>query len=276
MKHFDTRCIAYRKAFDAYLRRGIPIEVSLKSAEQQKRTTTHYIWRTRQDGKVRSSHAINHGKIFAWDNPSSSGHPGEDYGCRCIAEPYTPQINETFEIDFRFVSDSSYKWTSEDFVFHYFFGRGKPVKLRETGHLKAVINRYKQIVIDDPKRLPGQIAKLARLNLNGVFGNDFHRPYDMQDVVFSLGSTTIGGHYSALCKEKNGVLTVQGRIDFYHHDMFEDVTGIARAAENDILDFGENFGELPLSNRYEISDEWVASFSAEFLYDKNKSKFVSE
>jgi len=50
--------------------------------------TTHYIWRTRGDNKVRASHAANNGKIFAWDNPPPTGHPGEDYGCRCTAEPY--------------------------------------------------------------------------------------------------------------------------------------------------------------------------------------------
>ena len=57
-------------------------------AEAQTHPTTHYIWRTRGDGKVRASHAVNNGRIFSWDNPPETGHPGEDYGCRCTAEPY--------------------------------------------------------------------------------------------------------------------------------------------------------------------------------------------
>ena len=36
----------YQKAFQAYLRKGTPIEWSIK----QERPTTHYIWRTRRDG----------------------------------------------------------------------------------------------------------------------------------------------------------------------------------------------------------------------------------
>lgn len=85
---------AYRKAFTQYLRKGTAIEISLKAAANE-RPTTHYVWRTSGDNKVRSSHAANNGKIFAWDNPPETGHPGEDYGCRCTAEPHTPEVNES-------------------------------------------------------------------------------------------------------------------------------------------------------------------------------------
>ena len=101
----DTKSLAYKKAFNAYMRFGTPIAFSLEQDALQtkrqgrkapKRTTTHYIWRTAGDGKVRSSHAANNGKIFAWDDPPPTGHPGEDYGCRCTAEPYTPEnVNQT-------------------------------------------------------------------------------------------------------------------------------------------------------------------------------------
>lgn len=45
-----------------------------------------YIWHTQGDGKVRDSHAENDGKTFSWDSPPDTGHPGEDYNCRCWAE----------------------------------------------------------------------------------------------------------------------------------------------------------------------------------------------
>jgi hypothetical protein len=83
----------YQKAFEQYMRKGTPIEVSfkrmMKAAEtSESHTTTHYIWRTAGDDKVRASHAANDGKIIAWDNPPTTGHPGEDINCRCVAEPY--------------------------------------------------------------------------------------------------------------------------------------------------------------------------------------------
>lgn len=76
----------YKAAFHDYLRKGTSIKQSLT----QYRNSTHYIWRTRLDGKVRSSHRANHGKKFAWNNPPSTGHPGEDFNCRCWAEPVLP------------------------------------------------------------------------------------------------------------------------------------------------------------------------------------------
>lgn len=55
---------AYRKAFIQYLRRGTPLELSLKAIAEEK-PITHYIWRTSGDDKVRPSHAVNNGRILA-------------------------------------------------------------------------------------------------------------------------------------------------------------------------------------------------------------------
>ncbi len=46
-----------------------------------------YIWRAVKDGATRASHLRNDGKTFSWDDPPATGHPGEDYQCRCTAEP---------------------------------------------------------------------------------------------------------------------------------------------------------------------------------------------
>lgn len=53
----------YQKAFIQYLRRGTQIDIVASGVG--KNSTLHYIWRTSGDGKVRSSHAANNGKIFA-------------------------------------------------------------------------------------------------------------------------------------------------------------------------------------------------------------------
>lgn len=47
----------------------------------------HYKWRTMLDGKVRDAHKVREGKRFSWDKPPDGGAPGEDYNCRCYAEP---------------------------------------------------------------------------------------------------------------------------------------------------------------------------------------------
>ena len=48
----------------------------------------YYIWRTCKDDKVRGKHAEREGKVFNKHIPPEGGNPGEDYNCRCRAEPY--------------------------------------------------------------------------------------------------------------------------------------------------------------------------------------------
>lgn len=56
-----------------------------------------YIWRTRQDERVRPEHAEREGQIFYWNNPPDGGHPGEDFNCRCWAEPVKTKEDEENE-----------------------------------------------------------------------------------------------------------------------------------------------------------------------------------
>lgn len=53
-----------------------------------------YRWSTSNDERVRHDHELLDGKVFRWDDPpvvdratGRKGHPGEDFGCRCVAIP---------------------------------------------------------------------------------------------------------------------------------------------------------------------------------------------
>ena len=52
-----------------------------------------YRWITQQDGRVRDSHSVLHGRVFDWADPpvvNTLGdrlHPGQDWHCRCLAYP---------------------------------------------------------------------------------------------------------------------------------------------------------------------------------------------
>jgi SPP1 gp7 family putative phage head morphogenesis protein len=48
---------------------------------------THYIWRSLDDPRVRTTHAERDDRLFSWDDRFSDGHPGHGYNCRCSAEP---------------------------------------------------------------------------------------------------------------------------------------------------------------------------------------------
>ena len=47
-----------------------------------------YMWQTSGDERVRPEHADNDGKVFSWNDPPATGHPGHDVNCRCVAIPY--------------------------------------------------------------------------------------------------------------------------------------------------------------------------------------------
>lgn len=54
-----------------------------------------YTWRTVGDERVRESHREKDGQIFRWDDPpADTGHPGDDFQCRCYAEPVFPTGEE--------------------------------------------------------------------------------------------------------------------------------------------------------------------------------------
>lgn len=55
--------------------------------------STHFIWHTQRDAKVRPSHRKLDGKIFKWDDPplcdppDHHALPGAIWNCRCYSEP---------------------------------------------------------------------------------------------------------------------------------------------------------------------------------------------
>jgi SPP1 gp7 family putative phage head morphogenesis protein len=65
----------------------------LTQIRQQDLGVESYVWRTVGDERVRDTHEENDGQTFAWsDPPAETGHPGEDYQCRCWAEPILPEF----------------------------------------------------------------------------------------------------------------------------------------------------------------------------------------
>lgn len=52
-----------------------------------------YTWRSRDDSRVRASHAEYDDQVFSWSDPPEGGHPGEGWSCRCTAEPIIDQAS---------------------------------------------------------------------------------------------------------------------------------------------------------------------------------------
>lgn len=76
------------------------LSADINHSRQKELGFTKYTWRTVGDSRVRESHRENDGKVFSWDDPPpETGHPGEDYQCRCIAEPYFEELVSELDDD---------------------------------------------------------------------------------------------------------------------------------------------------------------------------------
>ena len=70
------------------------LQSRLTRQQQTDAGVREYIWSSVHDSRVRQQHRKLNGKKFSWDDPPVSDpktgrrcHPGEDYGCRCVALP---------------------------------------------------------------------------------------------------------------------------------------------------------------------------------------------
>lgn len=226
-EHEDPRLLrktlAYKRAFEAYMRSGEPIrldEVKAR-AKNEERTTTHYVWRTRGDGKVRPSHRANDGKIFARDDPPPTGHPGEDYGCRCWAEAYTPDVEEYARQRLvSAVNDAGKKWDTGDFVWHALFGGGAPVSLSEMGLLQDVVDLYAK---NRYGALNQQIIEAARQAGSGRFSYDFNKSYTFFSSIHpAFGGGTVSGEFKGTAELEDNILNISGTVEYYFSDEFTD------------------------------------------------------
>jgi len=57
----------------------------LTKLRQQDIGIKKYRWSTSEDERVRPTHRANNHKVFSWNNPPATGHPGEEINCRCVA-----------------------------------------------------------------------------------------------------------------------------------------------------------------------------------------------
>jgi SPP1 gp7 family putative phage head morphogenesis protein len=59
---------------------------AINQARQEAAGVDRYTWSTVGDDRVRPTHVSKEGRVFSWaDPPADTGHPGQDYQCRCVA-----------------------------------------------------------------------------------------------------------------------------------------------------------------------------------------------
>jgi SPP1 gp7 family putative phage head morphogenesis protein len=102
LRQWEARLTALNDAYQTHPQRLRPLQTHMEERllrafaglinqlRQQDLGIETYIWRSRDDAKVRDRHAEYDDKVFRWDTPPEGGHPGQAYNCRCYAEPVAP------------------------------------------------------------------------------------------------------------------------------------------------------------------------------------------
>ncbi len=65
------------------------VEDAFKNTDENQNEINNnfYIWKIVGDSRVRGSHENREGKKYSFFRPPERGHPGQDFGCRCYADP---------------------------------------------------------------------------------------------------------------------------------------------------------------------------------------------
>lgn len=269
---------AYRQAFIYYLRKGIPLDVSLK-AIRQAHPTTYYIWRTSGDNKVRPSHAANNGRIFAWDNPPATGHPGEDFNCRCKAEPYVSKLEPSLIQRFRrylldFLTTSS-TWKNVEMSLYFFLGNGEAITLESLGHASTIRNYYTQHYL--PKFIK-QIQDQAATAPIGKFENNFDASYNLSEVLYSYRNAGIEGRFiGEIVRRPNGEKILSGHMSFLFHDQFKDPISIMQTyvTIRNQLPYFEEVREADLAEWFkEAANLWQKPYSIIGKWEMDYSEVI--
>ncbi|WP_226886314.1 phage head morphogenesis protein [Pasteurella multocida] len=71
------------------------INAALTQARHEELGIKKYRWSTSGDERVRDSHAENDGKVFSYDDPPETGHPGHEINCRCVQIPVLDETIKT-------------------------------------------------------------------------------------------------------------------------------------------------------------------------------------
>lgn len=217
----DSEMFAGLKAFQrdhglkatGAMKPGDETETAL-NVQNAKDQSGEYIWHTVDDDKVRAEHAELNGTKRQWND---SPDPGEDFNCRCWAEPVAEGLHQEIVSE---VNDVSPSWTWDDFVKHFYSGGGRELSLEEVGHLQNMIDQARTYMF---KRLEDQIKNTVQENDEGPFEYKTSNNYEWPaDIVWVFGKGTIRTYTKGNILKQGNLLIVEAKIDYEYDDVFTD------------------------------------------------------
>lgn len=266
----------YQKAFVHYLRYGTPMDIFFKAIATVQHQMPYYVWRTQGDDKVRASHAVNNGKVFSWNNPPPTGNPGEDYGCRCWAEPYQPNLSEyAYQTLTSAADDAPVKWRAQDFVAHA-LDDGGDVTLQQIGQLHDIINHY-AYALGVFESVNGQVIRDARKVGDGPLSYSFSNSYDFRPVSYPHGGSVVQGLFIGHANFKDGMIKIDRLVDYSFDDIYTDPISLRQlinSTSNPAI-VSETWRAITDGGGriYKVTGRWQTALHAQVKKDAHDSKY---
>lgn len=239
--------------------------------EASKTPEGQYIWRTVEDEKVRKGHAEFNRTIRDWsDDPD----PGEEFNCRCWAEPVNTAVGLNQELISQ-VNDSE-KWTSLEFLKHFFFGGGNEVTLAGSGYLGDVISKAEEVMY---QRLEDQIADKMRAIKNGTLIYRTENSYpELREVKWVFGGGTIKTITSGQVTQNGNQISIDAEVQYMYSDEFSDVASIRQLfiGPHNLSDLSPNWykalgvtiSEIAFGQMYPITGSWKTKLSGSIILNE--------
>lgn len=229
-----------------------------------------YIWRTAEDAHVRKTHAQFNRTIRNWsDDPD----PGEDYNCRCWAEPIGQDMGLHQELIGE-VNDSDKKWNAFDFAYHFAFGGGNPVTLQKIGYLADVISMAESVIFE---KIEDQIANKMRETKSGPLIYRTSNWYDFSKVHWVLGKGVIETLTVGRVERNGNILNIDAEVTYTYYDEITDPFDLREAVSKHhrIYELPNTwYSGLALSmtdlygSAYSVNDSWKTKLSGSISLDQ--------
>lgn len=247
--------------------------VAALNNEAAKKKSGQYIWRTAQDDKVRPAHAALNGTVR---DLADSPDPGEEFNCRCWAEPVNCDNEFITQNVVTKIKDKKPAWTPWDYWDHFKHGNGAPVTLSGIGYLSAVIDVARDEVF--PK-VSEQVAALAKQQGPGPLYYTTERDYDFGSASYPLGAAVVASETIGTVSSNGRCLIIDAEVTYNFSDVFTDPAELRdKVLRNPDLSLiiGTSDPNHPLFDKYkwtelggtyfDITDTWQNKLSGIIKY----------
>jgi peptidoglycan hydrolase-like protein with peptidoglycan-binding domain len=241
--------------------------VSKLSSEAGKKKSGKYIWRTVGDSKVRDSHVALDGTVR---DLADSPDPGEEFNCRCWAEPVNCDKEFITQNVISKINDAEPAWTWQEYWDHFQHGNGAPVTLSGIGYLGAVIDVARDKAF--PK-VSEQVAALAKAQGPGPLYYTTENYYNFKSASYPLGDAVVTSETIGTVLANGKCLIIDAEVIYNFNDTFTDPAELRDHILQYVWDPAMNSSNInhPLFDKYkwtelggtyfDITDTWKNKLS---------------